>query len=349
MWELICHQTYDWHGMPIDHSVYHTDGQATDVQTLGAGVASPTGAVNFPTRHSRITIPPGPAWQPLDAIKIECTARILDPMHDGIPRTLIAGDGSFDFYSRFGALSVAIAPSTVADASASGYRVPNNKWVTLGFVHDGSAVHIVADGHEVHVQEAAVNVAPIGPKGVNIGNKPNASESIRGDIDEIKVWRRDPRTMWHDFASRPINRKSANCLADFLQRLNELLRAHPECATRFHSGLRQVLERMTQTLGSHGPATRARAGALSGRYRALWRKGQIDGVAMASLIAEWTAWMRSLNLEPMTDAEFRVLLQDPCFRILVEGSSGLECDKRFAGYLRLWAAHAHASTSHSAV
>ena len=106
---------------------------------------------------------------------------------------------------------------------------------------------------------------------------------------------------------------------------------------------------MTQTLGSHGPATRARAGALSGRYRALWRKGQIDGVAMASLIAEWTAWMRSLNLEPMTDAEFRVLLQDPCFRILVEGSSGLECDKRFAGYLRLWAAHAHASTSHSAV
>jgi hypothetical protein len=71
MWELICHQTYDWHGMPIDHSVYHTDGEGTDVEALGGGVAPNSGAVHFPHRQSRIALPWSPAWQPLGALKIE--------------------------------------------------------------------------------------------------------------------------------------------------------------------------------------------------------------------------------------------------------------------------------------
>ena len=42
MWELICHQTYDWHGLPIDRSVYDNHGSAFGVQVLADGIVPAT-------------------------------------------------------------------------------------------------------------------------------------------------------------------------------------------------------------------------------------------------------------------------------------------------------------------
>jgi hypothetical protein len=261
-------------------------------------------------------------------------------MHDDIPRTLVAGDGAFSLFSRMGVLSATVAPGTMIDTSAAdGYRVPDNQWVKFTFVHDGWAARLLADEQEVRADEVTGPVPAVGPGGVCIGNRPGANESIRGDIDEVKIWRRDPAKMWHDFAERPVDQKSADCWADFLQRLDELLRAHPDCAARLLTHCRNVLEGFIHAVGARGPAVRARAGALAERYRTLWGQGSIDGVAMGELIAEWVGWTRSLGLEPAADADLQALVGDPCFRLLVEASSTLECDKSFTGYLRLWAQH----------
>jgi hypothetical protein len=203
-------------------------------------------------------------------------------------------------------------------------------------IHDGSALHLFADGREVLVREAPVEVPGVGPQGVEIGNRPGANESIRGDIDEIKIWRRDPRVMWRDFARRPIDQKTADCWHDFMQRIDEMLRAHPDCEERLLSGVRRVLKRMTRTVGAHGPAARAHAGQFYQRYRVLWRKGQIDGAAMAKLITEWSAWNRSLGVDVSADAEVHALLSDPCFKLMGESSVRIDCDSKFMGYLRLF-------------
>ena len=98
MWELICHHTYKLEGAPIDLSVYESHGRHEQFQTGDAlvdGVAPGSGAVSFPRLGSRIRVPTSEAWQPLDGIKVEVTARRYYPQSHN--QTLIAGHNSFSF------------------------------------------------------------------------------------------------------------------------------------------------------------------------------------------------------------------------------------------------------------
>lgn len=371
MWELICHQTYDWHGLPIDRSVYDNHGSALGVDTLPDGIAPGSGAVRFAS-GSGISVPLRSACRSLRAVRVECTVRLTDPTP--ARRTLIDCAGSFKFFIFSSGLWAvhAVQPSsagiyfgvfgypgfhndglsTVSDAvGGQSYQVPLGQWVNLAFEHDGlAAMRLYADGQMVaQRQHVLAGIRDAGASGVRIGNSAGGvDENLGGDIDEIKLWRRDPRAMGREFAQRPLDESMASCWHDFLEHLDELLRADPECARRLLGGLREAVERASRAIAVQGPGAVRHHLRFCEEYRRLWRQGQIAGPDMASLVDAWVAWMRSLGVAPEADAQLQALINSECFRRLWATSPGLDCDAAFAGMMRLFIEASRARPSASA-
>jgi hypothetical protein len=359
VWELICHHTYDWHGLPIDRSAYDNHGSSFGVDVLPDGIAPGSGALRF-VSGSGISVPLHPACRSLRAIRVDCTVRLTDPTPK--LRTLIDCDGSFMFFIFSSGLWAvhAVQPDSpgiyfgvfgytgfhndgittvMHDDAVSGqeYQIPLGQWVTLTFEHDGiAAMRLFADGQLVAQRHHVLgSIRDAGVGGIRIGSSAGGSDFLGGDIDEIKVWRHDPRTMSKEFFRRPIDRHTANCWYDFLKRIDELLRSSPECA-RLLSRPRDVLVRMLRVIVAHGPGAINQQARFCREYQRLWRGGRIDGPEMAGLLGAWIAWMRSLGVVPEADAELRGLLNSDCFRRMFETSPGIDCDAQFAGLMRIF-------------
>jgi Concanavalin A-like lectin/glucanases superfamily len=357
---MICHQTYDWHGLAIDRSVYDNHGSALGVQVLADGATPGSGALRLVT-GSVITVPLNPASCTLRALRVECTLRLTDSLP--VKRMVVDCGNSFQFFIYSSGLWAlhAVQPvepgiyfgmfgfhgfhndgiSTVTDGpGGASYQVPLGQWVTLAFEHDGIAMMcLYADGQQVaerHQTLAAIRDA--GTAGIRIGNAGSGTdEFLGGDIDEIKVWRRDPQALWREFSRRPLDSATAACWHDFLLRIEEILRAHPDCA-RLLGALREVIERMLRAVAAHGPDAVAQLVRFGEDYRALWRAGAIDGSDMANLTQTWIAWLRSLGINPEADAMLQVLIRSGCFRLLWETSPGLACDEAFRRMIGLFVA-----------
>ena len=239
VWELICHQSYDWHGLPIDRSVYDNHGSAFGAQVLADGVTAGSGALRLGTGSS-ISVPLNPSCRTLRAVRVECTLRLTDPQP--VKRMLIDCGNSFQFFifsSGLWALHT-VQPnepgiyfgmfgfhgfysdgiSTVSDGlGGANYQVPLGQWVNLAFEHDGyDAMRLFANGQKVaerHQRFAGIRDA--GMAGLRIGNAGSGTdEFLGGDIDEIKVSRLDPQALWREFSRRPFGAVTAACWHDFL-------------------------------------------------------------------------------------------------------------------------------------
>jgi hypothetical protein len=360
VWELICHQTYDWHGLAIDRSVYDNHGTAFGVQVLADGAAPGSGALRLVT-GSAISVPLKPACWKLRAVRVECTVRVTDPQP--VKRMLVDCINSFQFFifsSGLWALH-AVQPdetgiyfgmfgfhgfhndgiSTVSDGPGGGsYQVPLGQWVNLAFEHDGIAMmRLYADGQQVAERhQVLAGIRDAGTAGFRIGNAGSGvDEFLGGDIDEIKVWRRDPQAIWREFSRRPLDAATAACWHDFLLRIDEILGAHPDCA-RLLGALPEVIERMLRAVAAHGPDAVAQLLRFGEDYRALWRGGAIDGADMANLTQAWIAWLRSLGINPEADATLQALIRSDCFRRLWETSPALACDEAFRRMIGLFVA-----------
>ena len=96
MWQLICHQTYKYRGIPVDLSGYDNHGQSTaDVDFSPDGAASGSGALSFTRADSNVAIPVNSSWATPTGLYVECVMRIAG--YRVQPRVLIAGDGAFLF------------------------------------------------------------------------------------------------------------------------------------------------------------------------------------------------------------------------------------------------------------
>ena len=178
MLELICDQSYTWDGVPADKSPYHNDGRATHTDGSFDGAQPGSGMIKFPHPDSRVRISTGRAWQPLIALRIEVLARV-DPMANRAP-VLVAGQGSFRFGLMEGALEARFENATgnnnfvrSADEFAPDKKyhpVPANKWVRLGFDHDGFAkMRLFIDGELVGETVVEGGIPPVQGLGVSIG------------------------------------------------------------------------------------------------------------------------------------------------------------------------------------
>ena len=78
--------------------------------------------------------------------------------------------------------------------------------VSLGLMHDGfDTMELYVNGRTIARRTGLLaNVPPVGPLGVSIGNEPDRDDPLVGDIDEVKVWRLNPRFMDEEFFSPAI-------------------------------------------------------------------------------------------------------------------------------------------------
>lgn len=306
MLELICQQRYRVAGVPTDLSPYRNHGTAIDAP----GAPGPTpgkDVIRFPNPDSRVKIGLGNlgAWAPLQALKIEVVAR-LDP-RAGRTLGLAAGDRSFFFFVGETALeAIVFAPSgnlhvRSADADSPDGRlhaVPANRWAKLGFYHDGFAkMQLSIDGRVVGEKTVSGGVPSVQAAGVAIGNDIADGNPLRGDIDEISIWRLDPNEMRREFLCRHYSAKEARCWEAIFRALRAWAAGHPSQAKALFELIEADMNNFARALFLLPDAEQATLRAILRDYVKYWCEGPIDGHEMGKVLHRWVSELHRLGLD----------------------------------------------------
>ncbi len=342
-WELICYHTYSGTpGVVYDSSPGHqSPGVAVDLADsdfIAAGATAGSGAVHFHSPGAAIRIAANTAWQPLDAVRGEVTLFLDPPAAAGGPavaRLLDAGSVQFDI--RAGGLRAWFISdplgytevSTAAHAVVPNVKVPTGKWITVGFLHDGvSTQRLFLDG----VLVAATN-GPLQPvaasDGVTIGNAPSGGNPIHGLLDEVKVWRANPRRVFDDFFDRPMDPETAACWDDYLRRLRRWMDTNPDCADRLQTELTAAANSVVRDALNHGSQLRQHITESAKRYRRHWRAGELDSPSMARLLGELGSALQAAGIAPDVNPDVMRLRQSECLRRFRSEVGSPDCDHQF--------------------
>jgi hypothetical protein len=346
-WELICHHTYSGTpGVVYDLSPNHRSSGVTvdlaDSDFVAAGATAGSGAVRFHSTDAAIQIPPNTDWQPLDAIRGEVTL-LLDPPPAGggqtVSRLIDAGSVQFDI--RAGGLRAWFVSnplgytevSTALHAVVPNVKVPTGQWMTVGFLHDGVAnQQLFLDGILV-----AATGGPLRPvqasAGVTIGNAPSGGLPIRGLLDDVKVWRANPRRVFDDFFDRPMDPETAACWDDYLRRLRRWMDSNPDCADRLQADVTAAANSVLRDALNHGPRLRQHLADSAKRYRAHWRAGELDSPAMARVLVELASALQAAGIAPDVNPDVMSLRQSECMRRFRSEVGSPDCDRQFMAML----------------
>lgn len=338
---MICQQRYRELGIPVDVSPYRNHGAAVDT-VVAAGPAPGRGAIRFGPPTSRVAIPLGEwgAWSPLVALRVEVNVR-LDPAA-ARTQVLVEGDGSFRFLiDEFAPAAVIDRPGgTQTYIRAAGafspdgqlHKVPSNRWTTLGLEHDGYArFQLRIDGVVVAETIVSDGVPSVQAGGVSVGNALGGNLPMHGDLEELRVWRYDPRGMKREFLGRPHSEETAHCWEDLFRALAQWLRDHPAEAG---SLIRQIEAQRRALL--HGLSLLPRADLehvrkLGLHYGNLWRQGRLGGREMKDVFVEFIRVVRGHGLDPEADPRWREL-KALVRRISLElPEADLDCDPAIRG------------------
>jgi hypothetical protein len=277
-------------------------------------------------------------------LKIEVLAR-LDPRARRMP-VLVAGHGSFRFGLLEGALEAQFENASgnnnyvrSADAFAPDHMyhpVPDHKWVKLGFYHDGFAKMRLFIEDEL-VGEAIVDggIPPVQALGVSIGNAVDQDGyHFPGEIDEVRIWRHDPKGLKRELLGRPYTKKTARCWQRLFEGVAAWAKRNPEAyqelAGRAAAAQNSFLRPLYLLPDGDQAKLRVRLAAID----KLWFAGAIDGPAMAQALCDWIALLRSLGLDPVGDPDYQALLAAAA-AVDVNGRDLLECDPKIAAFLEL--------------
>jgi hypothetical protein len=344
MRELICDQSYTWDGVPADKSPYHNDGFANHTDGSFNGAQPGSGVITFPHPDSRVRIATGIAWQPLIALEIEMLVRV-DPMAQRMP-VLVAGEGSFSFGLLEGALVGSFVNATgnhnfvrSADQFAPDniyHPVPANKWVRLGFQHDGFAnMRLYIEGKVVGQTIVEDSIPPVQGLGVSIGNDVNQDGfQFPGEIDELRIWRLDPKTPKRLLLNRPYTRRQANCWLHYWQSIRAWVTNNPEQNNSLVNQIRDAENTVMRSLLLLPDADQAKLRAAAAAFAALWHAGKIDGPEMAAALCDWIALLRGFGIEPSDDVAHAALVSS-FGRHRKEADALFKCDPKTAAFLDL--------------
>ena len=327
MWELICHHEYCWGTIAADRSPWHSDGIPSGVQPLPG---SQTG-LTFSTAQSKIAIPrrANDPWGHLRALHVEIIARVTQP-----GGTLIHGDQSFRIWLNNQQTLMAEGPGY---SFALG-TLPLGQWASISFNHNG--FNEIGMGFSYPVPASAgpggggggaapttSQVPGVGPQGVLIGNRIGSpGEHVHGDIAMVKVWRSNPRTMNIEFLGRPINPALSDCWTEFLRKLNETLRNHPDCVEWLVATLRQLQQNFLQALAQKSQEKIDEFRKMCLEYRELWRTGKVGTPEMVALITRMRDWLKAEGLFSLDDLKLQAIFENPCMKTLAGALPSLDCD-----------------------
>jgi hypothetical protein len=344
MLELICDQSYTWAGLPADKSPYRNHGQAINTGGGYDGVEPGSGVINFPDPNSRVRIPVGQAWRPLTVLKIDVVAKV-DPMAR-FRSVLVAGDGSFRFGILEGALEAEFHSTTgnhsyirAADSYSPDHEyhpVPADKWVKLGFYHDGFAhMRLFMDDELVAETLVAEPIPAVQGLGVSIGNGIDEDDrQFPGEIDELRIWRLDPKNLKREFLSRPYTHKTARCWQRYFESAMQWAKRHPDQPEELVREIGTWRNGLSRALLLLPDDEQAKAQAILIAFTDLWSAGNIAGPEMEQVLCDWIALLTARGLDPGRGPG-NDLLSHIRAALKKEIDTLLKCDPKFAAFLTL--------------
>jgi hypothetical protein len=353
--ELICHHTYaGWNGVAVDLSDHDSHGvpdSKPDLPFLSDGMSQGSGAIRATKDKSRLRVKTtSPAWSQLGGIRIEALVRRGPAMTHA--QTIVAGHNSFSVHFMGGVLFASfhcpgkstypLQDSDHISPWSNGFGgqvtdVPQHKWVQIAFAHDGfDTMELQVDGVLIARRSGLLaTIAPIGPKGLSIGNAPDRDDQfLNGDIDELKIWRRDPHNMEREFFARPTDTATSDCWERLFRELARALDRHPDCRTLLGMQIAETIDRLKRAVVAKGPETRERFFHTSDKYFELWSSGKLDHPDMARLFADWCVWLRLVGVSIADDPGVQALGRSDCLRKVLAEMKPLECDPQVAALIK---------------
>jgi hypothetical protein len=357
MLKLILHHTYKLDGEAIDLSHHHNHGYRNAVSFQPDGRSPGSGTLEFANDESRIHVPYKPVWnQPL-ALRIEAWVRLAEL---GRQHTIVVGQNSFSLTVRpDGVLEgTFLLPGTPGGppppslrvnsdgGSPDGVRrtVPVDTWTRLTYFHDGLATlrlyideTLAASAYDVRFP-----VRSVGPGGVIIGHGlAGHDRTLRGEIDEIQIWKYDRQSPSRQFNDRPMDEAQRECWRDFQAHLREVL--EDSAKRQLFNGLMlcimTVMRDLIREVRSRGEAAIQRQEVLLGRYMELWSRGELTGDGMRAFMRDWIVSLQETLGPPAFEGfmnRFQGCREQFQDLDLAELGGGLaDCDPDFAVYVYL--------------
>jgi hypothetical protein len=137
-------------------------------------------------------------------------------------------------------------------------------------------------------------VLPVQGTGVHIGWAPGAfPDTLRGRLDELRIWKYDPYCHTKKFFCRPMPPETESCWRLLLGRL-QALATEPETGTQLTAVLKcldAALISLLRALLQRGQPAMDEARRFARRYDDLWCRGAIEGAAMRTLTGEFMSWL----------------------------------------------------------
>jgi hypothetical protein len=341
MWEQIGSYSLRWPSIALDRSPWRCDATPSS----GLELAPDGVGYRFTGDRDRLLInrtDTGP-WLKLGGIRIETRVRLTNHagyLFDGGDsfKAYLGGDLLHFFTSSYQNTAFVYLPGLLETLIG--------QWHKLTFVHNGlNQVQVLLDDRVVASEVARVPVPSPGPQGVCIGNSLTQDKQLFGDIDDVSIWRIDPKSMNKAFFKRPLSPEIADCWTKFFRALREWARGNPECASWVVNWLTTYRAVFQQALAHKSPQKLKELADLHQEYGSLWRAGRIDDPQMKSVLKRLRAWLIAEGLLVPDPRWATPLTEHPCVRDLLANLPSLTCDPQTTALIQALMADAEDTNS----
>ena len=119
-------------------------------------------------------------------------------------------------------------------------------------------------------------------RGLSIGNALHSGGlSFNGEIDDVKIWRLNPRRFDDEFYSRPMASETADCWKRLRREMDDAFRRHPDCAKQIGSAVKSTIEGLMRKAVAKGP------GDTEAASRILRRTTTVSGAPAQLTAPRW--------------------------------------------------------------
>ena len=196
-------------------------------------------------------------------------------------------------------------------------------------------MRLFLDGELVGEAVIAGSIPPVQNLGVVIGNGVDqAGRQFPGQIDEVKIWRLDPKAMKREFLGRPYTKKAARCWERNFAKVFNWIKDHPEPSRALAQQIREWEYGFSRSLLLLPDSDQARLQAILVELADLWFAGKIAGPEMAKVWCDWIAQLRALGLDP-GGGPGGTAIATAVAKLQIETPDIRRCDPQIAGFLKL--------------
>ena len=343
-WELILHHTYrGTPGVIYDRSPGHgSHGIALgDVQFHNDGAAPGSGAIAIAgEQSSKIHVDGGTGWDRLGAVRCEVRWRLDSYLAYQLFTEILIGCRWFSltpYGKRYTTLPRNLMVRILPDSSQrmlvqTGYVVPLDTWVTVGFTYDEfGRLDVLVDGNIVKTGTGGPPLPGGLPTVLRIGGSvtQGLNDYHGGMIDDVKVWRRNPHAIGTNFLGRPYDKNTADCWARWGRAFAEWLDHNHDCAEQLVSLLARFGDALKKV--ANDPVLRTRLENATHIYASQWHTGQLTSTEMVSALAEVADILDQAGVGGHVIVSD--LFQSECWKRLTSEVPPPDCDKQLTDML----------------